>query len=133
MNESKQPQSVWPTDTEPHAATPADALHTLLEFVIDHKGGFKLWLNRRLREVGSSLVLNDEDIREALVDLDDLLHAAMNRPRGSAKVVKVPPEILRMVMERMASLTDEEVYGTDTDAITTVKDEDPDRGTGMYL
>ena len=124
MNESEQQQNVWPTESQPHAATPADALHTLLEFVIDNREGFRTWLNRRLNDNGSKLVLQMSDINEALVDLDDLLHVAMDRPRPTMKVLPVSPDVLKMVMERLAAI--------DTDGITVIE-EDPDKNTGQYL
>lgn len=145
MNESERQQNVWPTESQPHGATPADALHTLLEFVIDNRETFRTWLNQRLEDNGSKLVLQMHDINEALVDLDDLLHVAMDRPRRNVKRVQVSPDVLKMVMERMASLTDEDVYGnTECPLSKTFPHhipgklegctcQDPDANTGQYL
>lgn len=120
MNESEQQQNVWPTGTQAHAVTPADALRTLLEFVIDNRETFRGWLNQRLADNGSKLVLDMSDINEALVDLDDLLHVAMDRRGAQIRRIPVSPDVLRAVMERLAESVE-------------VTNDDPDKNTGQYL
>lgn len=125
MNESERQRKGWHTD-EGTGATPAEALHTILEFTVEYKAIFREWLNRQLAMHESSLVLSAEDIDEALSNIDDILHIAMDRPRKKAVVIQ-GQEDLRGILERLL----EEARG----AIDEVNkaDEDPDRGTGMYL
>lgn len=128
MNGSESQQNETHSGTHHRAATSAEGLRTILEFTIAHRDLFKTWMNEQLAERGSNLVLDDEDITEALEQLDDILHIAMSRRQS----VHVQPEVLKMVMERLSTLTDEEISGVDTDGINVIR-EDPDKNTGMYL
>lgn len=127
MNESGHQPNDWHMDTEHHDATPADALHTMLTFTVKYRDLFKAFLNERLATSGSNLVLDDEDITEALENIDDILHIAMSRRNTHVRTVKISPEMLRTVLEQADNIS-----SIDTSGINVIE-EDPDRNTGQYL
>lgn len=137
MSESEQQQNDWPTGTPHQGVSAAEGLHTILEFVVEYRGLFRDWMNRRLSDHGSNLTLDSDDIDEALSNLDDLLHVAMDRRSSGIRRVQIPPEVLRMVIERMASITDEDVTTPHVcisqPCPTCGQIDDPDRNTGQYL
>lgn len=99
--------------------TPADALHTLLLFVIDNHEQFTEWL-----QIHSSKAVTEESVIAALSGLDEVLHEAMTPPKRS-RVRMGNQEFEDITTAILAALAEAEAEGR--------KPEDPDANTGQYL
>lgn len=119
MNESERPLSESHSVTQHHAGTPADALHTLLLFVIDNHVQFTEWLS-----LHSSKHVTEESVITALRGLDEVLHesiALARRPR-----VRMGTEEFEVITSAiLAAVEQAEREGRIPD--------DPDANTGQYL
>jgi hypothetical protein len=128
MNEYEQQPNESPTDSQSLGATPASALHTVLEYVIKNRQDFRIWLNASLAREGKKLILTQDEIDEGLESLDDILHIAMAAPRGR-RALAVPPAVLDAILAEVAKM-EGEIINIDTNEVKRI---DPDEGTGMYL
>jgi hypothetical protein len=109
------------------AGSPAEALHTVLMFVIDNHEQFTTWLN----ELSPDKV-NSSDVLAALDDLHEMLNNVIKQQEASPRIQVGQPikvsrsdliDLIMNVVENAAEEMEREQR----------KPTDPDLNTGMFL